>query len=195
MRIGVYGGSFNPPHIGHLYVADLAMSQVDLDIIVFMPAGDPYMKPTIEMAPAEDRFNMVMIATQYDRTHYRVSDMEIERKGPSYTADTILQIKELYPAAELFLIVGGDAYEQMSKWSRPEIILDNCKLIVVCRDNKIPISDVKHERIEKIIIPDVQLNISSTAIRKSIKNRMPVRRLLPAGVPEYIVEHNLYCEE
>ena len=192
MRIGIYGGSFNPPHIGHLHVADVARKAADLDYVIFVPAGNPYMKPKEDIAPAEDRFRMTQLAV-FGETKYFVSNIEARRDKPSYTAETMKHMKTLYKNDELFLIVGQDAFEQMPSWYHPEETLETCRLLVVKRGDLMQIMPASFaDKIEYILDPGVDLNISSTQIRNCLKNNIPVNRLIDDNVLKYIEERRLY---
>ena len=169
MRIGIYGGSFNPIHIGHLHVADSAMHKYFLDSVIFVPAWDPYMKPKEEMASAWCRLEMTAIAVQ-NIENFLVDCIEFTKSGPSYTVDTLEYFKRLYPTDDLFLIVGQDAYEQIPTWKNPDKIKELAKVAVVDRD----------------------INISSTMIREKLRKGEPCKYLMPNGIYEYILEHNLY---
>lgn len=182
MRIGIYGGSFNPIHIGHLQTADTAMHKYALDKIIFVPAGNPYMKEQSDMESAFCRFFMTRIAT-YPIENFEVSAVEIDSNKPSYTADTLLYLKRLYPEDKLFLIVGEDAYKQMPQWKQPDITDEE----MTKKGYK-----SKFEALADIIVVERDINISSSKIRKKLKHGESCRFLLPAGVYDYILNHNLY---
>lgn len=199
MRIGVYGGSFNPPHIGHLKTAQLAAVRANLDQVYFVPAREPYMKAGAEMASFEQRFSMTALALggiSSDNTKYLVSDIEGKREGPSIMADTMEDFlaETIRPNKdELFLILGYDSYESLSSWRKLDKLLDLCKLIVVDRAG--PCSFAIDNRIRKhvaVFTEDVG-PISSTFIRNELKKENPsCLEYIPEFTREYIFENHLY---
>ena len=130
-RVGVMGGSFNPIHIGHLVTADEARYSFGLDEVVFVPAGHPWQKEAGDVAPAEHRYMMCVIATSPDPT-FRVSRIEIDRPGPTYTLDTLRALKDERPLDELFFITGADAILQILTWRDPEAVLRGRAPALVC---------------------------------------------------------------
>ena len=194
-RVGVMGGSFNPIHIGHLVTADEARYTFSLDEVVFVPAGQPWQKESGEVAPAEHRYMMCVIATSPDPT-FRVSRIEIDRPGPTYTLDTLQALKSERPAEELFFITGADAILQILTWKDPEAVLREARFIAATR----PGYDL--DRLEKelprgledrVAIMEIPaLAISSTDVRLRAREGRPIRYLLPTGVAEYIEKNSLY---
>ena len=182
MRIGIYGGTFNPIHIGHLQTADTAMHKYGLDKVIFVPAGNPYMKEQSDIEPAFCRLYMTCIATSCIK-EFEVSNIETKSDKPSYTADTLLYFKHLYPDDKLFLIVGEDAYKQMPQWKQPDI-----------SDEEMTEKGYKSkfEALADIIVVERDVNISSSKIREKLKHGESCRFLLPAGVYDYILSHKLY---
>ena len=123
MRIGLYGGSFNPPHIGHLYIAEEVKRIMRLDEVVMIPAGNPYFKEKDDVAEKFHRFMMTKLLVMDSINDLAYHDLEVKREGPSYTIDTLRQYKEWHPDAELYLIVGKDAFTDMGLWKEPEEIM------------------------------------------------------------------------
>lgn len=189
-RIGIFGGSFDPPHIGHLIIAELAREQLLLDQVVFVPAFVPPHKMRDNVSTALDRLRMTKLATR-GNSSFRVSDIEIRRKGVSYTVDTIRAIKRRYPAAKLFLIVGGDSLAQFWSWKAPDEILANASLAVYAR----PGYDKERGGRADVRVHSVRgplLQISSTEIRKRIAAKKSVRYLVTQPVRSYIARQRLY---
>jgi nicotinate-nucleotide adenylyltransferase len=194
-RVGVMGGSFNPIHYGHLVTADEARHAFDLDEVIFVPAGHPWQKDLDDVAPEEDRYLMCVIATASNPT-FRVSRIEIDRPGPTYTVDTLHALKEEQPSAELFFITGADAILQILTWKDPEVVLREARFIAATR----PGYDL--DRLEKelpqgmedrVLIMEIPaLAISSTDVRLRAREGRPIRYLVPQGVAEYIAKNGLY---
>lgn len=194
-RVGVMGGTFNPIHIGHLVTADEARHAFLLDEVVFVPAGSPWQKSEEEVAPAEDRFVMTVIATAQDPM-FTVSRIEIDRGGPTYTIDTLRALREQRPGSDLFFITGADAILQILTWKDPESILRDAHFIAATR----PGYDL--DRLEKELPPGLEgrvsileipaLAISSTDVRRRVAEGRPIRYLVPAGVAAYIEKAGLY---
>lgn len=183
MKIGLYGGAFNPVHNGHIKVAESAMREVGLDKIIFIPTGNaPHKKET--HISRSDRLNMLILALE-DKENMTVSDYELNRNEVSYSADTVEHFKKIYPLCELYFIVGDDSYNLLSSWHEPKRITDNAIMLVFPRegaDVKEPAVSVKMERVD----------ISSSEIRERIKNGKDCRNLLPKKVFDYIIQGNLY---
>jgi nicotinate-nucleotide adenylyltransferase len=194
-RVGVMGGSFNPIHIGHLVTADEARSTFSLDEVVFVPAGQPWQKEATEVAPAEDRYLMCVVATSADPT-FSVSRIEIDRPGPTYTIETLHALKAERPGAELFFITGADAILQILTWKDPESVLKEARFIAATRpgydldrlEKELP--QGLEDRVAIMEIP--ALAISSTDVRLRAREGRPIRYLVPAGVAEYIEKKGLY---
>lgn len=197
-RIGVMGGIFNPIHTGHLVTAEEARHTFSLDLVVFTPAGRPWQKEGVAVAPAEDRYLMTVIATASNPS-FAVSRVEIDREGPTYTVDTLREMSRRYPGADLFFITGADAILQILTWKDPQEVLREARFIAATR----PGYDL--ERLEKelpagmedrvLILEIPALAISSTDIRTRVREERPVRYLVPEGVARYIEKTGLYRSE
>lgn len=201
-RIGIMGGTFNPIHYGHMVTAREALSQFSLDKVIFIPTGTPPHKTDGEIASSEDRYLMTVIATA-SNSNFFVSRMEIERKGKSYTIETVRQLRSVYGSdASLYFITGADAILEILTWKDTNEIITLCKFIAATRPGynlgKIEElkkklfskNDIKDERIFIMEVP--ALAISSTDIRNRVKQNRPIDYLLPEGVCNYILKHGLY---
>ena len=201
-KIGIMGGTFNPIHHGHLVTAQEALSQFKLDKVIFIPTGNPPHKIENEAASAEDRYIMTVIATS-SNSNFFVSRMEIDRKGKSYTIDTVRQLRKIYGKNSLlYFITGADAILEILTWKNTGEIVPLCKFIAATRPgyNLLRIEDLRKrlfgeagaadERIYVMEIP--ALSISSTDIRNRVKHNRPIDYLLPEGVSNYILKHELY---
>jgi nicotinate-nucleotide adenylyltransferase len=196
LRIGILGGAFNPPHIGHLVCAQEALLQLELEKVVFMPVGKAPHRELEGDPGAEARLELVELAIA-DDSRFEVSRLEIERSGPSYTSDTLRTLREESPDDELFLILGGDQAAALASWHEPEEVLALAQLAVVERTNwsrnaiGITIGRLKGaERIQYIDMPIIQ--VSSSVVRRRVAAGLPVRYLVPDTVASYIAEHGLY---
>ncbi len=187
-RIGLYGGTFDPPHIGHLIIAETAWQQLALDKVLFIPAYIPPHKKGKKYTTPQQRLEMLQCAIRGNK-HFDILDIELKRRGVSYTADTLFQLKQLYPFYEFFLIIGSDNLLQFSTWKEPEKILKLSKLVVYERPSYTLQS--KH-RTFAYIINGPMLDISSTFIRRLVRTEQSIRYLVPQSVEQYITNHLLY---
>jgi nicotinate-nucleotide adenylyltransferase len=192
-RIGVMGGTFDPIHHGHLVAAEEVRYALALERVLFVPAGDPWQKGDKSVTPAEQRFEMVLRATG-DNDAFDVSRVDIDRRGPTYTIDTLRSLADERPDDELFFITGADAILEILTWKDPQEVLGLASFVAVTR----PGHDLARlhqlgigERVRSIEIP--ALAISSTDIRRRVRDGRPIRYLVPSTVEGYIREHGLYA--
>ena len=192
-KYGIFGGTFNPPHIAHSIVADNVRQQLNLDKIIFIPSGNPPLKESI---PAEQRLAMAKLAFGNDR-NFEVSEIEIEDAGDkTYTVDTLRKLKKKYEntETELYLIIGMDNLIDLPNWKDPEKLFELAKIIVINRpeNNK---DDARKDLREKALFVDVpDLEISSRIIRRNISEGKSVKYLVCDAVEEYIEKNGLYKE-
>lgn len=183
-KIGLFGGSFDPVHIGHVIICDFIREEMNLDKVIFVPAFRSPHKKESEFTTPQQRYKMVELAIK-DNTGFEISDYEICKDHAIYSIETIEYIKHLYPSSQLFMIVGADSYKSFSKWKDPEKIRDNAKLVVASRDS-ITI-DVKDHFSKS---PNIE--ISSTMIRDRIHKNLSIKYLVNSDVEHYIYEKQLY---
>ncbi|WP_199442341.1 nicotinate-nucleotide adenylyltransferase [Umezawaea beigongshangensis] len=189
-RIGVMGGTFDPVHHGHLVAASEVQARFDLDEVIFVPTGQPWQKTEREVSRAEDRYLMTVIATA-SNPRFSVSRVDIDRVGPTYTVDTLTDLKEQYPDADLFFITGADALEQILSWREADHVFDLAHFIGVTRpgyeldDRHLPPGSVS-------LVEVPAMAISSTACRSRTAEGLPVWYLVPDGVVQYISKRGLY---
>lgn len=197
-KIGIIGGTFDPVHNGHLKAAEIVFEQMDLDELIFIPAYVAPHKVDIETAPSQDRLNMVKLAISTNE-NFKCSDIEIKRKGISYTYDTLKSLKEnSFLEDELFFVIGMDSFLELNTWNNLTGILKLATLIVATRPGfeeavekfSKSISANKNNRIKYLNAPG--LGISSTEIRDKIQNNDPLEESLPNSVIKYIKEQGLY---
>ncbi len=194
-RLGVMGGTFDPIHHGHLLTAEEALWQFELDEVVFVPTGQPWMKEDREVSPAEHRYLMTVIATA-SNPRFSVSRIEVDREGPTYTVETLRALKERQPNdVDLYFVTGADAILEIFHWKDTEEILSLAHFIAATR----PGYDLAHfEEEAPSAHPNVSvmnipaLAISSTDIRVRVKEGRPIRYLVPEGVKNYIEKAGLY---
>ncbi len=201
MKIGILGGTFDPVHLGHLIIAEETMSSLGLDRVIFVPAGDPWMKAGISISPGPNRLAMILAAVAGNPA-FHASPVELDRSGPSYTVDTLEELQEDYgPQTEYFFIIGADALMDFGQWRKPERVLELCTLAVVGRpaQEALDLSLLETNlpgignRVE--IVYDVAISVSSTDIRDRIAEDRSIRYLVPPAVESYIREHGLYKEK
>jgi nicotinate-nucleotide adenylyltransferase len=197
-RIGVLGGTFDPPHNAHLAVAGAAREQLGLERVLFVPAGQPWRKDR-EITPAEHRIAMVRLAIG-DEPAYQLSTVEIDRNGPSYMVETLKELKKQFPDRELVLIIGQDALVDLPNWKDAQRILNLALLAVAPREGRqLPKDDSWRampnigRRTEWLEMEPVA--VSSTSIRARVHRGSPVRGMAPAAVEEYFRKHRLYSRK
>jgi len=201
MNIGVMGGNLDPIHNGHLVVAEEVRTRLDLAEVLFVPAGQPWLKVYGYISPAEHRVQMVRLAIA-DKPHFRLSTMEIERAGYSYTVDTIAELLgQLGSGDELFFILGWDSLAQLPIWKEPSRLIRMCHLVAVPRLGY-PIPDLKFMEpkvpglSQRVIFMDKpEIDISAFAIRKRVAQGLSIRHLVPKPVERYIKQHGLYITQ
>ncbi len=199
MKIGILGGTFDPVHNGHLKVAEEVRSQLDLAKVLFVPAGQPWLKSDSLVSPAKHRVEMVRLAiTGY--YGFELSLMEINRPGLSYTVDTIEELRDKNGAGnELFFILGWDSLSQLPRWKEPTRIIELCCLVAVPRPGyKAP--DIKRLEMlipglsSRLILTDKpEIDISATQIRRRVAEGLSITDLVPEAVAGYIKQHRMYA--
>jgi len=197
VRVGILGGTFNPPHLGHLVCAQEAYLQLGLDRVMLIPARIPPHKPVEDEPGPEHRLELCRLAVEGDE-RFSVSDLETFRPGPSFTVDTLQELHATEPDNELFLIVGGDVAAGLPLWNEPERVLELARLAVAKRRGT-PRSRVDQalaglrggQRAEFFRMP--RIGISSTLLRRRVRAGEPIRYLVPDAVERYIGAQRLYA--
>jgi nicotinate-nucleotide adenylyltransferase len=196
LRIGILGGTFNPPHVGHLICGQEALIQLELDRILMIPAGLPPHKPVDEDPGPVHRLELCRRAVSGDE-RFEVSALEMERDGPSYTVDTLSELHKIAPDNELYLIVGGDVAAGLGAWREPERVLSLATLAIARRRGTsqkaidAALGELSGgERARFFRMP--RIGISSTEIRERVQAHHSIRYLVPDAVASYIDEHQLY---
>jgi len=196
MRLGIMGGTFDPIHYGHLAAAEQARDQFRLDKILFLPNREPPHKKGYSVTPAERRYDMVLLATA-SHPQFEASRLELERPGPSYTVDTIDQLRQLCgEGPEFFFITGADAVLEILTWKHPHLLVDRCQLIAATRPGY-SLGELERaagaelaRRVHILEVPGV--DVSSTMLRDRVRRGLSIRYLTPPEVEAYIRKHGLY---
>lgn len=198
MKIGVLGGTFDPIHIGHLVVADEVKARLGLAEVLFVPAGQPWQKANTSISAAKHRVQMVRLAIA-GKPYFKLSTMEIERSGPTYTVDTIKKLREkLGTDDELFFILGWENLEDLPRWHQPELLISMCRLVAVPRVGcSVPDLSSLEEVIpglsQRVVLLDKpEIDISASVIRERVALSLPIDHLVPETVEKYIREKGLY---
>ena len=199
-KIGIMGGTFNPIHNGHLALANAAFRYCELDEVWFMPSGISYLKLHDNVVPAHHRLKMTELAVE-PYPLFKVSDIEVEREGNTYTVDTLRFLHDKYPEFKFYFIMGADSLYGLPKWKEPEVIASLCSFAVVTRDD-IDSQELMEKaeciktslKADVIIVPFSKLNISSRNIREMLKNNCSVDGILPEKVLNYIKKNCLYSK-
>lgn len=195
-RIGVLGGAFNPPHLGHLWLAQEAHTRLGLDRVLLVPFGEPPHRVLDADPGPRERLRLAQLAVG-DDDRILVSPIETNRQGPSYMADTLIQLREIEPAAELTLILGADQALKLRSWHEPEQVLEMARLAVADREG-VGVDDVAAalrglpgaDAIESFPLPRIE--VSSTLIRERVGAGLPIRYLVPDAVADRIASAGLY---
>ncbi|MBT9163207.1 MAG: Nicotinate-nucleotide adenylyltransferase [Chloroflexi bacterium] len=198
MEIGLLGGTFDPVHLGHLIIAEEVRCKLGLSKVVFIPAGQPWLKADRVITGGEHRLAMLRLAID-SNSYFEVSLAELERSGPSYSVDTVSAMRDEYGSeVRLYFIIGPDALVELHRWKEPVRLAGLCQLIVVRRPNSRreylealhPVVPGISSRVRCVDVP--QIGISSTEIRERVRAGVSIRYLVPPEVERYIYEQELY---
>lgn len=198
MRVGIYGGTFDPIHVAHLVLAEQCREQCQLDEVWFVPAAAPPHKLTATVTPAKSRCEMIEFAIS-GHPSFRLNRIELERPGPSFTVATLEQLKLQDPSIELFLLIGADSLRDLAHWREPRRILELSTVVAVNRGHR-PLPDrhdlrtvagaAADDRIRIVTMPG--MDISGTDIRARVREGRSIRYLVPRAVEMYINQHGLF---
>jgi nicotinate-nucleotide adenylyltransferase len=198
MKIGILGGTFDPVHNGHLAIAEEARAYLNLTEVLFLPAGQPWMKSDRSISPAQHRVAMLALALQ-TRPYFKLSTMEIEHQGPSYSVDSVAQLKaQAVEATDWYFILGWDNLSKIPRWKEPAKMVEMCFLVAVPRPGydrpNVKKLEAKIPGIaKKIILMDKpRVDISATDIRNKVAQGLAINGLVPEAVAQYIKEKGLY---
>ncbi len=190
MKLGIFGGTFNPPHLGHLIVAESVREQLKLDRLFFVPSYSPPHKLNLQVALPRQRFEMVELSVNNNK-YFSVSDIEIKREGKSYSIDTIHSMSLSFPRAQIYFIIGMDNLIDFPQWKLPNEIISQVELIVMNRagyDREVKNEFSRYANFIKV----PNLDISSSDIRRRVKMERSIRYLVNEEVEKYIIRKGLY---
>ena len=197
-KMGLLGGTFDPIHMGHLLIAEDAREGLGLDTVVFIPTGRPWLKADQNVTESDHRLAMVKLAVG-SHPHFCVSDIEVRRQGPTYTVDTLNQLRRQYDSdTEIFLILGMDSLNELARWRNPERLFDLCTVVGISRPGQDDIDLDKLESIAEgasgkvILMPGPSVGISGAEIRDRAAHGRSIRYRVPEAVETYILDHGLY---
>ena len=199
-RVGILGGSFDPPHAGHLMIAREAMERVGLDTVLFIPAGEQWLKEGQDVAPAAHRLAMTRLLIG-SAAEFAVSDMEITRPGPTYTVDTLRELRATsQPDTEYYFILGEDSVADLPRWHKPEELVTLCRFIAMPRadaegrpDLTAAYDAVPGLRERVTVLEDApRMDVSSSSVRSMVKAGEDLTDLVPDEIVGYFTEHGLY---
>ncbi|SHL38554.1 nicotinate-nucleotide adenylyltransferase [Pseudonocardia thermophila] len=191
-KVGVMGGTFDPIHHGHLVAASEVADRFGLEEVIFVPTGQPWQKSDREVTPAEDRYLMTVIATA-SNPRFTVSRVDIDRDGPTYTADTLADLSRLHPDAELYFITGADALSQILSWRKVDELFEMAHFVGVTRPGyRLGGEHLPAGSVTLVEVP--AMAISSTDCRARVAEGRPVWYLVPDGVVQYIAKRKLYMK-
>jgi nicotinate-nucleotide adenylyltransferase len=199
-RIGLFGGSFDPIHIGHLILAEEARFQLNLDRVYLVPAGEPPHKRDQRQAHVEHRVRMAQLATA-DADYIRVSRIDVDRPGPHYTADLIRLVRQrVGPQVEIYFLMGMDSLNDLPTWHEASWLVENCHLVAMCRHDVVVQWDYLRAKLpgiqEQVILVEMpEIGIASHILRQRYRTGQPIRYQVPRLVEQYIREQNLYRQE
>ena len=187
-RIGILGGTFDPPHNGHIAIANAALTGLELQKVIFIPAKIQPLKAKMDISSAKDRLAMLRLALA-GLSQFEISEIELKREGLSYTIDTLSELYGTYETDYLYLIIGADNIGQLEKWYDVDRILKLCTIAAANRTGYL----IEGKYKEKIVFFDMNpVNISSTEIRNRVRKHASIDGMAPSTVIEYIFNHKLY---
>ena len=188
-KVGILGGTFNPPHVGHLIIAEQVRNQLGLEEILFMPSAEPPHKVTKETIAAEHRLSMLEEAVK-DNEAFSIEKTEIDRGGKSYTYDTLVQLKKVHPEIEYYFIIGADMAEDLTNWYKIDELIQLVQFVAVNRPN------YSLDTSYPVIVVDVpSIDLSSSLIRQKVTDGCSIKYLVPQEVENYIESEGLYKYE
>ena len=188
LRLGIYGGTFDPVHLGHLLLARDALEKLKLDAVLFVPCGQSPLKALRPRANDRQRVAMLHLALK-SNPHFWLTRCEVDRPAPSYSYETALEIREAFPHAELFWLIGADQLAKVDQWYRPDDLRRLVTFVLLPRGGSAPKKLPK----DVLSLPQPrQVDISATEIRHRVKSRLPIDHLVPAPIAAYVKRHGLY---
>ena len=201
VRLGIFGGTFDPVHVGHVAVAECVRTEARLDRVLFVPAGRPWFKDGLHVSAASHRLEMVRLAVAGNQ-HFDLSDIEVRRDGPTYTVDTLSALRgTMGGCVEFCLLLGMDALNELHRWRRPSDVLDTATVVGVARPGAVSLDRAALESIREGASDEVRIvrgplvRVSGGDIRRRVAAGQSIRRLVHSDVRDYINRHGLYRRE
>ena len=198
--VAIFGGTFDPIHVGHLIVAEEVRVKLGVEEIVFVPVGQPWLKADRRISSGKHRLAMIRLAIA-DNPHFKVSTLEIDRPGLTYTVDTVDMLRrQMGSEAKLFFLMGGDSLRELPQWKEPKRLIQLCRLVVFTRpDSRLPSMNGLEEGVpgvsDNIVIVEVpQIDVSATEVRQRVRQGAPIDELVLPAVKDYILGSGLYRE-
>ena len=199
-KVGIMGGTFDPIHNGHLVIAQAALDTMNLDEVLFIPSGTPYLKDLTTVLSKKKRVSMTGLAIE-DNPKFALSTIEIDREGNSYSYETLEELKKQNPDVEYYFILGADSLLYLEKWKNPDRLMASCTLLTAVRDDcdEVKIQDaIKYLQDQYnakiVLLPTPRLDISSTMIRKRVQEGKSIRYMVPDSVIDFIQKHDIYVK-
>jgi nicotinate-nucleotide adenylyltransferase len=190
-RVGIFGGTFDPFHMGHLVVAQDVVEVLELDRMIFVPAGVPPHKDAGAVSPASLRWSMV-VAGVADDSRFLASDLELRRPGPSYTVDTLREFRRQGVGEELFFLMGSDQLAEFHRWREPEEVGRLARLVVMAREGDDPDLTTPGVQVDPLVVPVTRIDLSATRVRNRVREGRSIRYLVPDPVRRIILDERLY---
>jgi nicotinate-nucleotide adenylyltransferase len=190
-KIGILGGTFDPIHLGHLVLAEQVKEKLKLDQVVFIPCLRSPHKTRQKLSPAKDRYRMTQLAVE-GNSSFAVSDIELKRKGLSYTVDTLTDLKNLYPSSKIYFLTGSDVLKEFATWKDPEQIYRLAKVVIAIRPGFDEFDRRNRFAKKSIVVPITGVDVSSSGIRQRVKKGKSIRFLVPLSVDDFIKRKKLY---
>ena len=190
-KIGVLGGTFDPIHLGHLVLAEQVKEKLKLDQVIFIPCFHSPHKTRQKLSPAKDRFRMTQLSLE-GNSFFSVLDIELKRKGLSYTVDTLRELRDLYPDSQIYFLTGSDVVNELDTWKDPKQIYRLAKVVIATRPGFDEFDPEHHLAKKSIVVPITGIDVSSSEIRRRVKKGKSIKYLVPSGVEDYIKKKKLY---
>jgi nicotinate-nucleotide adenylyltransferase len=190
-KIGILGGTFDPIHLGHLVLAEQVREKLKLDQVIFIPCLRSPHKTRQKLSPAKDRFQMIRLAVEGNPS-FCVSDIELKRRGVSYTVDTLRRLKDVYSESQIYFLTGSDVLNELGTWKDPERIYRLAKVVIATRPGFDEFDRRNRFAKKSIVVPITGIDVSSSEIRRRVKKGKSIEYLVPSVVEDYIEEKRLY---
>lgn len=190
-KIGILGGTFDPIHLGHLVLAEQVKEKLKLDQVIFIPCLRSPHKTRQKLSPAKDRLRMTQLALE-GNSSFSASDIELKRKGLSYTVDTLKELKNLHPNSQIYFLTGSDVVDELGTWKDPRRLYGLAKVVIATRPGFDKFDRRNRFARKSIVVPITGIDVSSSEIRRRVKKDKSIKYLVPSRVEDYIKKKKLY---